>query len=168
MNQVNVRADTELRDRAIEAVESFVAQYDYPVSRSQITHLRQIAANEPAFLIEYANHQQSRVSKQLASVTGTTKRHKLESEKAFWELIKTLCIGRPPTFSWSLLQAQELLLPTKLRISPLPSGAKLARTEQESRKQAIEKVKRWKQEWDKAHFPLFFNASAPLRVSISI
>jgi hypothetical protein len=165
MLEVHIAADTELGERAIQAVELYVRQHadssyrtpdDWPVHRSQIMGLRQIALNEPLQVSSFAEKQRQKAEARLETMTNEKKRQELESEIAFWELIKNLCEGKPPKVPWSLSQAREQALPAELQEEKQPSGAKLTKEQQEARKQQREERERWLRQWALDHYPAFF------------
>ncbi len=68
--------DGELGRRAIQAVDEYLKEYgdteyraerDWPISRSQIAGLRQIAATEPSKVASFASHQQKKGGKAIGT-----------------------------------------------------------------------------------------------------
>src|SRR4051794_30018040 len=107
MLELDVEIDTDLRDRAVRAVEDFVRDNGTPVSRSQIAGLIQVAANEPDLLGRFAGNQKDRAEKRAADMKEGDRKRALQAEVAFWELVRLLCEGKGAKCSWSLLQARE-------------------------------------------------------------
>ncbi len=165
MLEIDIAADTELGQRAIEAVDRYIRDNasgpfqkaeDWPISRAQIAGLRQIAVNEPAMVGEFANHQRTKVQAKLDTTTNEKRRQELEAEIAFWELVRELCDGKPPKFSWSLTQARDQALPAELREEKQPPGTQMTKEQQAARKNKRERRERWQRQWDLDHYPAFF------------
>src|SRR5262245_31214042 len=134
MPDFNIRADTELGQRALEAVEKYLKEHvhgpfsrekDWPIARAQIAGLRQIASNEPGKIGEFAEHQRSKVADRLENTRGEEQRRQLQAAIAFWELVRGLAEGKAPRFEWSLVQDCTQALPPHLADEKLPPGAQL-------------------------------------------
>jgi hypothetical protein len=165
MLEIDIAADTELGQRAIEAVQQYIrhngeASYqgadEWPIARSQISGLRQIALNEPRQVAAFAEHQRQKAEAKHKTTTKEERRSELEAEIAFWDLIKQLCDGKPPKVPWSLTQARDAALPAELQEEKQPPGAKLTKEQQEARKQKREARERWLRQWESEHYPVFF------------
>lgn len=165
MLEVCIAADTDLGQRAIEAVENYVRQHaeqsyhgeeDWPIARSQIAGLRQIAANEPSKVAEFAEKQRSRAEKRLEGGTNEQRQLKLEAEIAFWELVKTCCDGKPPKVQWSLNQERDRAIPAELQDEKQPSGAQLTKEQQAARKERRQRREAWQKQWERDHYAAFF------------
>jgi hypothetical protein len=147
MAELDVLADTDFGDRAVAEADAFVKAYRHPVARTQIAGLWQIIANEPAQLVDFANHQRQRAEA----------RDKPD-EVAFWDLIKNLCAGTKPKHTWSLLQARNdaLALRADLAVPRQVPGARLGPEEREDLEKRKKAQKEWLAQWDKDHYPVFF------------
>lgn len=165
MLDVDIAADAELGQRAIKAASKYVQEYaatlyrkedDWPVARSQITGLIQIAVNEPTKVGDFAEHQRKKVEARMAMTKNEERQRQLEAEKAFWELVSGLCEGKPPKFSWSLTQARDQALPTDLHDEKQPPGTQLTKEQQTARKEKRERRERWQRQWALDHYPAFF------------
>jgi hypothetical protein len=165
MLDTNIAADTELGQRAIDAVEQYVKanvltplakEDNWPIARAQIAGLRQIAANEPAKVGDFTEHQRSKAAARLETVQNEARRQELEAEIAFWELVRGLCEGKPPRFLWSLAQACTQAVPPALTDEKLSPGAKPAKDQQAARKQRKDQRDRWEKEWKLDHYAAFF------------
>jgi hypothetical protein len=165
MLEIDIAADTELGQRAIKAVDSYVRDNvsdsfqkaeDWPISRAQITGLRQIAVREPTKVGEFAEHQRKKAQAKLENTKQEERRSELKAEIAFWELVRGLCDGKPPKFSWSLTQARDQALPAELHDEKQPPGAQLTKEQQAARKEKRERRERWQRQWERDHYAAFF------------
>ena len=165
MLDIDIAADTELGQRAIEAVDRYLRENgvgpfreekDCPISRSQIAGLRQIAQNEPAKVREFAEQQRKKAKAKLDTTTNEERQRELKAEIAFWELVRGLCEGKPPKFSWSLTQARDQALPAELQDEKQPPGAHLTKEQQAARKHKREQRERWQRQWELDHYAAFF------------
>uniref|UniRef100_A0A7C2C4U7 Uncharacterized protein n=1 Tax=Thermus islandicus TaxID=540988 RepID=A0A7C2C4U7_9DEIN len=152
MLEIDIAADTELGQRAQEAVKQYLRQHgeewyrcsdDWPIARSQISGLRQIALNEPRQVAAFAEHQRQKAEAKHKTTKKEERQAELEAEIAFWELIKQLCDGKPPKVPWSLTQARDKALPAELQEERQPPGAKLTKEQQEARKQKQAQRESW-------------------------
>jgi len=165
MIDIDIEADTELGQHAIDAVSKYVKDYaagpfqkadDWPISHAQISGLRQIVGNEPARLAEFAEHQREKAQAKLENTRKEERRQELEAEIAFWELVKGLCEGKPPKFSWSLTQSRDQALPPDLHDEKQSPGTPLTKEHQAARKEKRELRDRWQRQWALDHYPAFF------------
>jgi hypothetical protein len=166
MLDLDIAADTELGQRAMEAAERYVKdnvqgplrkEDDWLIARAQIRGLRQIAVNEPAKVGEFSEHQRSKVAAKLANTQKDELKRKLEAEIAFWELVRGLCEGRPPNkFPWSLTRLRNQAVPAELQDDKYPPGAQLTKEQQAARKEKKEKREHWEREWEQGHYAAFF------------
>lgn len=154
MLELDIRLDTNLRDRAIEAVEKFVATHGTPVSRSQIAGLLQIASNEPDLISRYAGNQKERAEKRLMGMKEGDNKTRLENEVDFWKLVVDLCAGKGAQHAWSLLKQCESEIPTELKCSkPHPSAPS---DERDRYQRTKSKQDAWVRQWKCDHCPGFF------------
>jgi len=165
MLDVPIAADTDFGERAILEVEQYVKKHaapqysgpeEWPIARSQISGLRQIAMREPEQLKDFAEHQRQKVAARLEATTKEERKQELLGEIAFWELIKNLCDGKPPKTHWSLAQAREQALPPELQEEKLPAGAQLTKEQQQARKEKQERRKQWLRQWNRDYYAAFF------------
>lgn len=154
MPELDVLSDTELRDRALEAVDHFAREHGCPVSRAQVAGLRQIAAQEPRQLPPFASKQKQRAEKRYAD--SGRKNERFAHESRFWELVTSVCEGTPPRHAWSLKQTRDAALPARLREEKQAPGARLSKDEQAARKKAKDDREDWLQCWETDHYALFF------------
>jgi hypothetical protein len=158
MLDINIAADTELGQRAIDAAANYVRDHVHGplIARAQIAGLRQVAANEPAKVGEFTEHQRSKVAEKLAKMPNEDRRRELEAEIAFWELVRGLCEGRSPKFAWSLAQACTQALPADLADEKQQAGAQRTKEQQAAKKDKKERRDRWEQQWKLDHYAAFF------------
>lgn len=165
MPDIDIAADTDLGQRAIEAMEGYLKSNaaqsyrraeDWLIARSQIAGLRQIAANEPTKLGEFVEHQRAKAVARLEKTKQEERRKDLEAQIAFWELVRGLCEGKGQKFPWSLTQARDQALPASLHDDKYAPGAQLTREQQAARKEKGERRKRWQQDWELANYSAFF------------
>lgn len=155
MLDLDIRIDTDLRDRAVNAVEKFVNLHRTPVSRTQIAGLLQIAGNEPNLLAKFAGNQKERAEKRRDSLKDSDpKRQRFGDEIDFWTLIVGLCAGKGTQHEWSLAKQCESEIPAELRCKkPHPSAP---REERDSYQRTKSKQDTWVRQWNRDHYPAFF------------
>ncbi len=165
MLDIDISADTELGQRAIDAVDNYVRDNaagpfqkadDWPIARTQIAGLRQIAVNEPVKVGEFAEHQRTKAQAKLDTTKNVERQRDLEAIIAFWVLVRGLCEGKPPKFSWSLTQMRDQVLPADLQDDKHPPGAQLTKEQQAARKGKREHRERWERQWGLDHYAAFF------------
>jgi hypothetical protein len=135
-------------------VRDFCREHGFPVERSQMAGLRQIAGNEPGLLKEFLDHQRDRAQRRFQS--SGQRNEKFAAEIKLWDLVGQLCAGRPPRCEWSLEQDASAAVPAELRTEKLPPGAKLSREEQGARRQRDAARDKFLAEWRLRAYPLFF------------
>ena len=163
MLNLDVVIDTDLRERAISAVEKYIADYqpyrdprDPVVSRSQVTGLMQIALNEPGKLGQFAGKQKQRAEDRAEGRGEGDQKKKLLDQAAFWELVRTLCEGLGARCLWSLLQAKKAAIPLALILEKLPPGTALSSEDRAKRERKKGELEAWEREWDHDYVPGFF------------
>lgn len=154
---VDQLSDTIYREKAIEIVDRFIAEYgDHgtPVDRSQIYGLRQIAVQQPGVIKSFADHQRERVEKKLETA-GQRSRPKLEAQQGLWKLIADLC--ETNKLPWSPATEAESQMPVELQERNIVAKADCKSNEDRSRrKQLLKQQKEWLQHWNAQHVPAFF------------
>jgi len=157
MALVDQLSDTVYRDKAIEILAEFVAEYaehGTPVDRSQIHGLRQIAIQQPGVIKKFADHQRERVEKKLETA-GPKSRPKLETQAAFWKLIADLC--EPKKLPWSPAKQAESQMPAELQEQNIPAKADCKTNDDRSRRKQLKaQQKQWLEQWNTEHVPAFF------------
>lgn len=153
MADFDILADTVLQDEAVRALEYFASQHSCVVRRSQISGLRQIAANEPDKLLGFADTQRERAQKRLERASNP----KREAEVAFWDLVKQLCGAdtRGNSEGWSLKQLAETLAPPDCRVGKKPHGSAPA-VEHAAHREAKGRAEEWKRRRTVEDTPVYF------------
>lgn len=154
MLELDIRIDTTLRDRAIEAVKKFVATHGTPVSRTQIAGLLQIAGNEPGLISRYAGNQKERAENRLEGMKDGDNRTRLENEVDFWKLVVDLCAGKGGQHAWSLAQEYEKQMPDHLKnlVKPHPTD----KSGREIYNRVMTERNQREKQWNRDHYPGFF------------
>ena len=99
-------------DRLLRSCEKF------PVQRSQIYGLRQIARQEPGRVHDFAIHQRERAERKQENVSERG-RFRLQTEIDFWSLVNQLCDST--TDSWSVRRTGLEYAPTGSSRGKYPS-----------------------------------------------
>jgi hypothetical protein len=154
MLELDIRIDTDLRDRAVKAVEAFVREHETPVSRSQIAGLLQIASNEPNLIAKFADNQRQRAEKRLIGMRDGPNKSRLESEVEFWKLVTSLSVGKGGNIPWSLAKQCESEIPAELQCNKPPPSA--PQEERDSYQRTKSKQDAWVRQWIRDHYPAFF------------
>jgi hypothetical protein len=156
MPELDIVADTELRERAIAAAADFVRHHGYPVARSQIAGLLQIAGNEPGRLSDFCGKQRERALRRKETTTRAERQAHYQAEADFWSLVQQLAAGVGAKVPWSLRKLRDSAArPADCTVTPLEAGAKLTREQQAARKETERRARHWEQEWDRDHYPIF-------------
>ncbi|MDW8266678.1 MAG: hypothetical protein RMJ52_15250 [Gemmataceae bacterium] len=154
MLELDIRIDTDLRDRAVEAVKEFVKKHGTPVSRTQIAGLLQIAGNEPGLISRYAGNQKERAEKRLIGMKEGDNKTRLENEVDFWKLVVDLCVGKGSQHDWSLAQECEKQMPDHLKNLVKPHATDKSGRETYNRLMA--ERNQYEKQWNRDHYPSFF------------
>lgn len=156
MVELDVLADTVFRDEAAKAVDAFVSRHVCPVERAQIAGLRQIAANEPGKVLDFAKHQRDKAAKKLEGTKNEQKRARLDGEVAFWDLVSRLCgtSGTGPAH-WSLASLAEETASPDCRVGKKPHGSAPAE-EHKRYNDARDRLAKWRKLRQSEDYPVFF------------
>ena len=109
MFDIDIAADTELGQRAIDAVDRYVRENavgpfreekNWPISRAQIVGLRQIAVNEPGKAGEFAEHQRTKVQAKLDATANEERQRELKS--AIGGDVITIHARDPVALAWQI------------------------------------------------------------------
>lgn len=153
MTLVDQLSDTLYREQAVKKLDQLVANNDpFPVQRSQIYGLRQIARQQPGEIVNFADHQSSR-AKRKQETASPKKRLELQDEIDFWSLVENLCSN--PASDWSVPNEGDGHLPEELRNIPEKREG-MTKEEQGSRNQLRNRRKEWLAQWNNTHVPAFF------------
>ncbi len=154
MLDLDIHIDTDLRDRAINAVEETVTAHGTPVSRTQIAGLYQIAGNEPELIAKFAGNQKQRAEKRLNGMKDGDTKTRLENEVEFWKLVTSLSVGVGGNIAWSLAHECEKALPADLKnlVKPHPTD----KSGREAYNRLTADKSRRERQWNRDHYPGFF------------
>ncbi len=143
MTLVDQLSDTTYRKQAVEQLDQLVGDNEpFPVQRSQIYGLRQIARQQPGKVTDFACHQRERARH----------KHGKAPEIAFWDRVLISVQG---VTDWSVHREGEKHLPAELR--NIPEKQEVTTTEARSRRKQLRKQKKkWLEKWDHEHIPAFF------------
>ena len=102
MTKVDLLSDTVYRVQACEQVDALLGELEgFPVKRTQLYGLRQIARQQPLQVKNFAEHQRTRAE-----------RKNRQSEVQFWQLVERLCDSRN---GWSVRVEGDKHAPPELR-----------------------------------------------------
>lgn len=165
MHDLDIRIDTELRDRAVRAAEEFTRTNGHPVRRTQIAGLMQIASNQPDKISKFAGNHKQRADKRLLELEERARRRELSekdlasqarlaSEVEFWKLVTHLSAGAGGNIPWSLAQECEKEMPAHLKnlVKPHPSD----KSGRETYNRLTAERRSREQQWYRDHYPGFF------------
>jgi len=154
MLEIDIRIDTDLRDRAFHAVDAFVDAHGAPVSRTQIAGLLQIAFNEPDKISQFAGNQKERAEKRLIGMKEGDNKTRLENEVEFWKRVTSLSGAKGGAIPWSLAQECEKEMPAHLKnlVKPHPTD----KSGREAYNRLIAEKERRARQWNRDHYPAFF------------
>ena len=154
MTTVDLLSDTVYRDQARDRLDKLLEDMDaFPVQRSQIYGLRQIARQQPLQVTEFAEHQRGRAERKKENA-GATAQLRLESEIKLWSLVKRLCDS---TTGWSVQTEAKRHLPDKLSDENIPVNRPgMTSDERRARNQLRGQQRKWITAWEMNHVPAFF------------
>ena len=155
MTLLDLLSDTTYRDRAEEKLDQLL--YDtkkFPVARSQIHGLRQIARQQPDKVSEFARHQKTRADRK-REIASEEKKSDFDPEINFWDLVVRLC--DVSTSDWSVLKEGHAHLPEELRDEKIPENRSGMTPEERTHRNKLRKCQReWLHQWANEHIPAFF------------
>ena len=137
MTTLDLLSDTVYRDQARQQLDDLLGELrTFPVKRTQLYGLRQIARQQPEQVKNFAKHQRERTKRQ--------------SEIEFWQLVEKLCDSiREEGLRHAPCELREENIPVKK-----PSG--MTPAERSARKQLKKRQKEWGDTWAMTHIPAFF------------
>lgn len=153
MRDVDILLDTDLADIAVQQASTFLEtlpnqfdnEKDWPISRTQLSGLRLIAANEPHRLAAFAGKQREKVK---------GNEQKAENARRFWQLVENLCNRNSP--EWSLEKHIGDQMPDELQEQRVEPGTRLTKEEQAERKRQKTMRDTWLDEHRRHIYPRFF------------
>lgn len=145
MRTVDLLSDTVYREQAHKKLNDMLGSDErFPVQKSQLYGLRQIARQAPGKVKEFADHQRDRARKR-----------DMQAEIDFWERVSGACDER--TTNWSVAAEGAKHLPTELREENIPAKAKDMTPADRTRRNQLRKRQRdWLERWKRDHIPAFF------------
>ena len=150
MTLVDLLSDTTYCQQAMGQLHKLLGDGNrFPVKRTQIYGLRQIARQQPGKVKEFANHQRERARRKEENASERSKPD-LQAEIEFWTLVADLCSDS--TSDWSVLKEGHSHLPEELREENIPPRREGRRQHQELKN----RQKEWFAQWGNEHIPAFF------------
>ncbi len=145
MTLVDLLSDTTYRQQGKEQLDKLLGDGNrFPVERTQIYGLRQIARQQPGKVKEFANHQRERA-----------RLKEKQAEVEFWTLVADLCSDS--TSDWSVLKEGHSHLPEELREENIPTKQECKTNEDRGRRNKLRRQQReWLAQWENEHIPAFF------------
>ena len=146
MTLVDLLSDTTYRQQAKAQLDELLGNGTFPVKRTQIYGLRQIARQQPRRVKDFANHQRERAQRAIPA---------LAAEIEFWTLVANLCSKSTP--DWSVNKEGHSHLPEELRDENIPQHRPgMTHKEQRDRKERMDQQQERLAQWEKEHIPAFF------------
>ena len=154
MTTVDLLSDTVYRDQARDQLDKLLKDVSaFPVQRSQLYGLRQIARQQPLQVTEFAEHQRGRAERKKENA-GQNAQLRLESEIKLWTLVKRLCDS---TTGWSVRTEAQHYLPDRLRDENIPENRPgMTNEERRTRNQIRSQQREWLIVWEARHIPALF------------
>ena len=154
MTGLDQLSDTVYREQAVSQLDDLLgARGTFPVQKTQIYGLRQIARQEPGKVGEFARHQRERAERkreQISKRGGSG----LDAEIEFWSLVDRLSGSSSP---WSVLSEGLERVPAELRDENIPARTKGMTPDERTRRNQLKQGQRkWLEQWTKDHVPAFF------------
>lgn len=154
MTNLDLLSDTIYREQAVRQLDKLLDGCGtFPVKKTQIYGLRQIARQEPGKVGEFARHQRGRAERKQEQVSERG-RPGLQAEIDFWTLVDRLCDSPSP---WSVLTEGLEHAPAELRDENIPARNKgMTPAERSHRNQLKAGRREWLARWTEDHVPAFF------------
>lgn len=156
MTLVDLLSDTTYRqqgkeqlDKLLDNVKHLLDNGKFPVKRTQIYGLREIARQQPRAVETFANHQRKRALNKQEKASEKAKPD-FQPEVEFWTLVADLCSDS--TSDWSVLKEGHSHLPEELREENIPPRREGRKQHQELKN----RQKEWLAQWENEHIPAFF------------
>ena len=153
MTCVDLLSDTIYCEQAVQQLDQLLGDSNqFPVKRTQIYGLRQIAKQQPGEVQGFANHQRERVRRKQENASENAQ-PKLQPEIDFWTLVANLCSN--PTSNWSVEEEGRAHLPGDLQNIPARRQG-MTHEEQRHRNELNRRQREWLKQWTNKHIPAFF------------
>ena len=147
MTEVDRLSDTVYRKQACEQLDGLLGKSErFPVERSQIYGLRQVARQQPGKVKEFAQHQSRRAER----------RHRpgLQEEVGFWSLVDHLCDS---SSDWSVRSEGLAHAPSDIREENIPKKNECKTDADRRHRNRLRMRQRdWLDRWTGEHVPAFF------------
>ena len=153
MTCVDLLSDTTYCEQAVQQLDQLLGDSNqFPVKRTQIYGLRQIAQQQPREIQGFANHQRERAQRKQENASENTK-PRYQPEIDFWALVADLCSNS--SSNWSVEEEGHTHLPEELQNIP---ARRKGMSHEEQR--YLNELKRHRRElleqWTNEHIPAFF------------
>ena len=153
MTCVDLLSDTTYCEQAVQQLDQLLGDSDqFPVKRTQIYGLRQIAHQEPKAVQGFANHQRERAQRKQENASENTK-SRYQPEIDFWTLVTSLCNNS--TSNWSVEEEGRTHLPEELQNIPARRKG-MTHEEQRQRNELNRRQRELLEQWANEHIPAFF------------
>ncbi len=138
----------EQLDKLLDNVNHLLDNGKFPVKRTQIYGLREIARQQPREVKKFANHQRERTRRKKEN-------RPYQAEIEFWTLVANLCSNS--TSDWSVNKEGRSHLPEELRDKNIPKHRPgMTHEEQRDRNERMEQQRERLAHWENEHIPAFF------------
>ena len=153
MTTLDLLSDTVYCEQAVRQLDCLLGTCEtFPVRKTQIYGLRQIARQEPGKVAEFAKHQSARAKRKQEQVSERAKLG-LQAEIDFWDLVHRFCDSSSP---WSVLTEGWKHAPPDLQADIPPRYKGMSSDERTRRNQLKARQQAWLARWTKDHVPAFF------------
>ncbi len=154
MTSLDLLSDTVYREKAISQLDDLLGECGkFPVQKTQLYGLQQIARQEPRKVRKFAVHQRDRAKRKLEQVSENRKLC-LQDEIEFWTCVDRLCDLSSP---WSVPAEGSKHAPAELREENIPAKKKgMTPAERTHRNKLNAQRKKWLDQWETNHIPAFF------------
>ena len=153
MTCVDLLSDTTYCEQAVQQLDQQLGDSNqFPVKRTQIYGLRQVARQQPGEVQGFANHQRERAQHKQENASENAKL-KFQPEIDFWTLVSNLCSN--PTSNWSVQEEGRTHLPGDLQNIPAKRQG-MTHEEQRHRNELNRRQREWLEQWTNEHIPAFF------------
>ena len=154
MTLVDLLSDTTYRQQAKDQLDKLLGNGTFPVKRTQIYGLRQIARQQPRRVKDFANHQRERALRKQDKAPEKAKLD-FQPEIDFWTLVANLCSNS--TSDWSVNKEGHSHLPEELWDENIPQHRPgMTHEEQRYRNERMKQQRERLAHWENEHIPAFF------------
>ena len=164
MTLVDLLSDTTYRQKSVQQLHQLLGNNNqFPVKRTQIYGLRQIARQQPGEVKGFASHQGKRAQSRCDDEKEKSNPRpdilqSLQVEIDFWTLVANLCNGS--TSNWSVPKEGHRYLPEGLgdqNLREIPGATPQETQKNQEYNNKLKKSRQeWFQQWGNEHIPAFF------------